>query len=50
MEPWALERFFPGWEATVYCSRKCPKDFFKGDNSGEISFYQLETKMKLFFY
>ena len=39
--------FFPG-DVIVDISRCWPKSFLEGGNSGEISFSQLETKMKNF--
>jgi len=38
------------WRQTVNFSMWWPNIFFQKDNSGEISFYQLDTKIETILY
>jgi len=47
LRPWASEYFFSRSSIVDFLTDS-QKDFSRGENSGEISFYPLETKRAMF--
>jgi len=48
--PTTVKFHFTNSKLTENFSRWCSKEFSKGPNNGEISFYQLKTNRKCFFF